>query len=73
MIEVQFRLAIGLPIIVVFTSLTVSVVPISNLRRDLLPVRGDIRGAHNGIPGIRDEMREIRSDIKLLIDLFSRK
>jgi len=36
-------------------------------------VRSDIRGARKGVPGIRDEMREIRSDIKPLIELMSQK
>jgi hypothetical protein len=52
MTGVHLYLAIGLPIGVVLTSLTVIVVQIGNLRRDLSSVRGD--------------MREIRSDIKPL-------
>jgi hypothetical protein len=52
MTNVQLYLAIGLPIVAVLTSLTVSLVQISNIRVDIESLRAD--------------MREIRSDIKLL-------
>jgi hypothetical protein len=59
MTDVQLYLAIGLPMIAVLTSLTVSLVRIGN-------VRGDVESLRAEICGIRDDMREIRSDIKLL-------
>ena len=52
MTDIQLYLAIGLPTVAVLTSLTVSLVPISN-------VRGDIES-------LCADLREIRSDIKLL-------
>lgn len=59
MTDVQLYFAIGLPIIAVLTSLTVSLVQISNVRGDVESLRAEIRG-------VREDMREIRSDIKLL-------
>jgi hypothetical protein len=52
MTDVQLYFAIGSPIIAVLTSLTVSLIQISNIRVDSESLRAD--------------MREIRSDIKLL-------
>ena len=52
MTNAQLYLAIGLPIIAVLASMTVSLVQISGIRSDIESLRGD--------------MREIRSDIKLL-------
>jgi hypothetical protein len=52
MTDIQLYLAIGLPTVAVLTSLTVSLVQISNIRGD--------------IESLRSDMREIRSDIKLL-------
>lgn len=52
MTDVQLYIAIGLPVIAVLASLTVSLVQISAIREDVREVRSDIR--------------EIRSDIKLL-------
>jgi hypothetical protein len=52
MTDIQLYLAIGLPTVAVLTSLTVSLVQISNIRGDIESLRAD--------------MREIRSDIKLL-------
>lgn len=52
MSDVQLYIAIGLPVIAVRASLTVSLVQISAIREDLREIRSD--------------MREIRSDIKLL-------
>jgi hypothetical protein len=61
--DVQLYLAIGLPMIAVLASLTVSLVQISAIREDfrlqLSAVREDLRE-------MRWDMREIRSDIKLL-------
>lgn len=55
MTDIQLYIAIGLPVIAVLTSLTISLVQISAIRDDVKEVRAD--------------MREIRDDIKLLTDL----
>ncbi len=52
----QLYIAIGLPVIAVLTSLTISLVQISAIREDL----------RVQISAIREDLREIRSDIKLL-------
>lgn len=49
-------IAIGLPTIAVITSLVISLVQISAIREDM----------RTQIVAIRDDIREIRSDIKLL-------
>lgn len=56
MSEMQLYIAIGLPVIAVLTSLTISLVQISAIREDL----------RVQISAIREDLREIRSDIKLL-------
>lgn len=55
----QLYLAVGLPIIAVLASMTVSLVQISGIRDDIRELRTDMRE-------IRGEMKDIRSDIKLL-------
>ena len=52
MTDTQLYLAIGLPIIAVLTSLTVSLIQIGGIREEMC--------------GIHEDVREIRSDIKLL-------
>jgi hypothetical protein len=52
MSNLQPYIAIGLPTIAVLASLTISLVPISAIRDDVIELRSD--------------MREIRGDIKLL-------
>jgi hypothetical protein len=66
MTDVQLYLAIGLPMIAVLTSLTVSLVQISGIGVDGKCIRAEIRGIRDDLRGVRDDMREIRSDIKLL-------
>ena len=56
MSDVQLYIAIGLPVIAVLASQTVSLAQISAIRSDL----------HVQISAIREDIREIRSDIKLL-------
>lgn len=51
MTDLQLYIAIGLPVVAVLASLTVSLVQISAIREDVREVRSD--------------MREIRGDIKL--------
>jgi hypothetical protein len=79
MSDVQLYLAIGIPMIAVLASLTVSLVHTSAIRRDIPELRSgasgetsttcrpalSIRDDVNGqISAIRDEVREIRSDIR---------
>ena len=54
--NVQLYIAVGLPTIAVLTSLVISLVQTSALREDM----------HAQIEAIREGIREIRSDIKLL-------
>ena len=54
--NVQLYIGIGLPVIAVLTSLTISLVQISAIRDEL----------RTNMQGIREDIREIRSDIKLL-------
>jgi hypothetical protein len=56
MTNLQLYIAIGLPTLAVLASLTVSLVQISAIREEM---RGNMLA-------IREDMREIRSDIKLL-------
>jgi len=56
MSNLQLYIAIGLPTIAVLASLTVSLIQISAIREDLRTQVGTIR----------EDIREIRSDIKLL-------
>lgn len=52
MTNLQLYIAIGLPVIAVLASMTVSLLQISGIREE--------------IKGIREDIREIRADIKLL-------
>jgi len=52
----QLCIAIGLPVIAVLTSLVVSLVQISAIREEM----------RSNMQAIREDIREIRSDIKLL-------
>jgi len=56
MTGLQLYLAIGLPTIAVLASLTISLIQISAIREDL----------RSQVGSIREDVREIRADIKLL-------
>jgi len=56
MSNLQLYIAVGLPIIAVITSLVISLAQISAIREDMRAQVG----------AIRENIREIRSDIKLL-------
>jgi|HubBroStandDraft_1064217.scaffolds.fasta_scaffold514634_2 hypothetical protein len=62
MTDVQLYIGIGLPVIAVLASLTVSLVQISAIREDL---RTQISAIREDVREVRADMREIRSDIKL--------
>ena len=61
--NVQLYLVVGLPMILVLASLTVSLVQISGIRTEMINLREDTRSQ---IASLREDIREIRSDIKLL-------
>jgi hypothetical protein len=65
--NVQIYFGIGLPIVAVLCSLTVSLVQISAIREEM----------RANMQAIREDIREIRSDIKLLTgkvyDLMAQK
>jgi uncharacterized membrane protein (DUF106 family) len=56
MTNFQLYFAVGLPVIAVLASLVISLVQISAIREDM----------RTNMQGIREDIREIRSDIKLL-------
>ena len=56
MTDAQLYIAIGLPMIAVLASLTISLVQISGIREEM----------RANMQAIREDMCEIRSDIKLL-------
>ena len=56
MTNVQLYIAIGLPLIAVLSSLAVSMFQISGVREEM----------RTNLQAIREDIREIRSDIKLL-------
>jgi hypothetical protein len=70
----QLYVTVGLPIVAVLTSLTVSLVPVSSIREDMRELRkefADLRKDMNtGLSDMRREAREdrlqIAADIKLL-------
>ena len=79
--NVQLYLVVGLPMILVLASLTVSLVQISGIRTEMSSLREDTRsqiaglredtrsqiaGIRAEIGTLREDIREIRSDIKLL-------
>ena len=74
MTGVQLYLAVGLPIIAILTSLTVSLIQISSIRDELRGVREDTKtqiigirdDTRSQIASLREDIREIRGDIKLL-------
>ena len=51
MTDIQLYVAVGIPIIAVLTSLTISMLQISG-------IRGDMRGLHAEMGGLRDDFRE---------------
>jgi uncharacterized membrane protein (DUF106 family) len=70
MSNLQLYIAIGLPIIAVLTSLTISLIQISAVPDDVRAIREEMRG---NMQTTREEtrtnmqaIREIRADIKLL-------
>lgn len=56
MSNLQLYIAIGLPVIAVLASLTISLIQISAIREEM----------RANMQAIREDIREIRSDIKLL-------
>jgi len=51
MTDIRLYVAVGIPVIAVLTSLTISMLQISG-------IRGDMRGLHADMGGLRDDFRE---------------
>jgi len=67
MSNMQFYLAIALPILAVLTSLTVSLIQISGLREDMRGMRSEFRDDVRGMRSeVREEVRGIRADLSTL-------
>ena len=63
MSDLQLYTVVGLPVVAVLTSLSVSMFQISGVRADM---HNQIAGLRGDIQDIRADIREIRNDIKLL-------
>ena len=74
MTDTQLYLAVGLPIIAVLTSLTVSMLQVSAIRGEVARIHEDMRGMRadfredlNGMhTGLREDMRAMRADLNTL-------
>jgi hypothetical protein len=74
MTDIQLYLAVGLPIIAVLTSLTVSILQISAIRAevgrihdDMSGIRADFREDMIGLRAeFREDMRAMRADLNIL-------
>jgi len=61
--NLQVNIAIGLPIVAVLTSLTISLVQISGIREEIRDIRGEFREMRREA---REDRLGIDADIKLL-------
>jgi hypothetical protein len=61
--SIQLYVAVGLPTIAVLASLTVSLIQVSAIRDELKASRAD---SNEALREIRADVREVRSDMKLL-------
>ena len=74
MTDTQLYLAIGLPIIAILTSLTISLLQVSAIRAevgrihdDMGGLRADFRGDMGGLRAdFREDMRAMRTDLNML-------
>jgi hypothetical protein len=67
MTNIQLYLAIGLPIIAVLTSLTVSLLQVSAIRGEMRGIRADFReDMHSLRAEFREDMRALRTDLNTL-------
>jgi hypothetical protein len=78
MTDVQLYLAIGVPIIAILASMTLSLIQISGIREDMRAFRAEIREDvrafrleirsefHEDMQGLRHEMRGLREDLTTL-------
>ena len=67
MTNVQLYLAIGVPILAILASMTVSLVQISGIREDMRGMRADFREDMRALRAeFREEIRAIRADITAL-------
>jgi len=63
MTDTQRYLAVGLPIIAILTSLTVSILQISAIRAEVARIHDDMRGLR---ADFREDMRAMRADLNTL-------
>ena len=67
MTDVQLYLAIGVPIIAILASLTLSLIQISGIRDDMRAFRTEIREDGRTLRAeIRQDMRGLRADLTML-------
>ena len=67
MTNIQLYLAVGLPIIAVLTSLTVSMLQVSAIRGEMRGIRADFREDMHGLRAeFREDMRALRADLNTL-------
>jgi len=78
MTDTQLYLALGLPIIAILTSLTISMLQISGIRGDMRGMRAEFREDSHGLradfredlggirTGLREDMLAIRADLSAL-------
>jgi uncharacterized membrane protein (DUF106 family) len=63
MTDTQLHLAVGLPIIAILTSLTVSILQISAIRGEVARIHEDMRALR---AEFREDMRALRADLNAL-------
>jgi len=74
MTDTQLYLAVGLPMIAVLTSLTISLLQVFAIRADAARIHGDMNGIHTDFRAdmlairtdFREDMRAIRADLNTL-------
>jgi hypothetical protein len=77
MTDIQLYLAVGLPIIAVLTSLTVSMLQVSAIRGEMHGIRADFREDMRSLRAdFREDMRAMRADLNTLtgkvVEIYSR-
>jgi hypothetical protein len=67
MTDTQLYLALGLPIVAILTSLTISMLQVSGIRGDMRGMRAEFREDSHGLRAdFREEMRAVRADLNTL-------
>jgi len=67
MTDIQLYLAMGIPILAILTSLTVSLIQVSGIREDVRALRSDFREDMRALRSdFREDMHGIRTDLSTL-------